>query len=50
MNIGPPEKAIVLSVADQSRERATQRAQSLLPMRPAQARRPTPDVVRKGTT
>jgi transposase len=48
--MGPPEKAIVLSVDEKSQVQALDRTQPLLPMTPGQAERRTPDYARNGTT
>src|SRR5262249_60174424 len=48
--LNPPDHAIVLSVDEKSQVQALDRTQPLLPMRPGQAERRTPDYVRHGTT
>ena len=48
--MSPPENAIVLSIDEKSQVQALDRTQPLLPMRPGQAERRTPDYVRNGTT
>jgi transposase len=46
----PPAKALVLCVDEKSQIQALDRTQPLLPMRPGQVARRTPDYVRHGTT
>ena len=48
--LGPPDKAMVLSVDEKSQVQALDRSQPLLPMRPGQAERRTHDYTRHGTT
>jgi transposase len=48
--LSPPEHAIVLGVDEKSQVQALDRTQPLLPMRPSQAERRTPDYKRHGTT
>src|ERR1700761_6080063 len=48
--LDPPERAIVLSVAEKSQVQALDRPQPLLPLGPGQAERHTHDYVRNGTT
>jgi transposase len=48
--LNPPDRAIVLSVDEKSQIQALDRTQPLLPMRPGQAERRTPDYMRHGTT
>jgi transposase len=48
--LNPPDHAIVLSGDEKSQVQALDRTQPLLPMRPGQAERRTPDYVRNGTT
>ncbi len=45
----PPERAVVMCVAEKSQIPALDRTQPLLPMRPGQVERRTPDYVRHGT-
>src|SRR5208337_2213391 len=46
----PPERALVLCVDEKAQIQALDRTQPLLPMRPGQAERRTPDYLRYGTT
>lgn len=46
----PPTKALVLCVDEKSQIQALDRTQPMLPMRPGQVERRTPDYVRHGTT
>jgi transposase len=46
----PPDKALVLCVDEKAQIQALDRSQPLLPMRPGQAERRTPDYLRHGTT
>jgi transposase len=48
--LDPPERALVLCVDEKSQIQALDRSQPLLPMRPGQLERRTPDYVRHGTT
>ena len=48
--LSPPERAVVLCVDEKSQVQALDRSRPLLPMRPGQAERRTPDYVRNGTT
>ena len=48
--MAPPEKAIVLCVAEKSQVQALDRTQPLLPLEPGQAERGTQDYLRNGTT
>jgi transposase len=48
--LAPPDKALVLCVAEKSQIQALDRSQPLLPMRPGQAERRTHDYRRHGTT
>lgn len=48
--MAPPERALVLCVDEKSQVQALDRSQPLLPMRPGQAERRTPDYTRHGTT
>jgi len=48
--LNPPERAAVLCVDEKSQIQALDRPQPLLPMRPGQAERRTPDYMRHGTT
>ena len=48
--LNPPERAAVLCVDEKSQIQALDRTQPLLPMRPGQAERRTPDYMRHGTT
>ena len=48
--LNPPERALVLCVDEKSQIQALNRNQPLLPMRPSQAERRTPDYFRHGTT
>ena len=48
--MSPPESALVLCVDEKSQIQALDRTQPLLPMRPGQAQRRTPDYERHGTT
>ena len=45
----PPDRALVLCVDEKAQIQALDRSQPLLPMRPGQAERRTPDYVRHGT-
>jgi transposase len=47
--LNPPDKALVLCVDEKSQIQALDRSQPLLPMRPGQAERRTPDYLRHGT-
>ena len=47
--LNPPDKALVLCVDEKAQIQALDRSQPLLPMRPGQAERRTPDYVRHGT-
>jgi transposase len=46
----PPERALVLCVDEKAQIQALDRSQPVLPMRPGQAERRTPDYLRYGTT
>ena len=48
--LDPPVNSVVLSVDEKSQIQALNRTQPLLPMRPGQAERYTPEYVRHGTT
>ena len=48
--LDPPDKALVLCVAEKSQIQALDRTQPVLPMRPGQAERRTHDYTRYGTT
>jgi len=48
--MSPPVNALVLCVDEKSQIQALSRSQPLLPMRPGQAERKTPDYLRHGTT
>jgi transposase len=48
--LDPPDRAVVLSVAEKSGTQALDRTQPILPMAPGQAERGTHDYVRRGTT
>ena len=48
--LDPPDRALVLCVDEKSQIQALDRSQPLLPMRPGQVERRTPDYVRHGTT
>ena len=48
--LGPPDRAVVLSVDEKSGTQALDRTQPVLPMTPGQAERGTHDYVRHGTT
>ena len=48
--LNPPDRAVVLCVDEKSQIQALDRTQPLLPMRPGQAERRTPDYMRHGTT
>src|SRR5580658_1799774 len=48
--MNPPVNALVLCVDEKSQIQALSRSQPLLPMRPGQAERKTPDYLRHGTT
>jgi transposase len=48
--LNPPDKALVLCVDEKAQIQALDRSQPLLPMRPGQAERRTPDYLRHGTT
>jgi transposase len=48
--LNPPDKALVLCVDEKSQIQALDRSQPVLPMRPGQAERRTPDYLRHGTT
>ena len=48
--LNPPDHALVLCVDEKSQIQALDRTQPLLPMRPGQAERRTPDYKRHGTT
>lgn len=48
--LNPPDKALVLCVDEKAQIQALDRSQPLLPMRPGQAERRTPDYMRYGTT
>jgi len=48
--LNPPDRALVLCADEKSQIQALDRTQPLLPMRPGQAERRTPDYVRHGTT
>jgi len=48
--LAPPENAVVLSVDEKSQIQALNRTQPLLPMRPGQPLRPTPEYERNGTS
>jgi len=47
--LNPPDKALVLCVDEKAQIQALDRSQPLLPMRPGQAARRTPDYLRHGT-
>ncbi len=47
--LNPPDKALVLCVDEKAQIQAPDRSQPLLPMRPGQAERRTPDYQRHGT-
>jgi len=47
--MSPPENALVLSVDEKSQIQALQRSQPVLPLRPGQAERHTPEYFRHGT-
>ena len=46
----PPERAVVLCVDEKAQIQALDRSQPVLPLRPGQAERRTPDYLRHGTT
>jgi transposase len=48
--LNPPERALVLCADEKSHIQALNRKQPILPMRPGQAERRTPDYLRHGTT
>src|SRR5262245_45343693 len=48
--MNPPEHAVVFCVDEKSQSQALDRTQPLLPMRPGQVERRTPDYTRHGTT
>jgi len=48
--MSPPDNAVVLCVDEKSQIQALDRTQPLLPLRPGQVERRTPDYVRHGTT
>jgi transposase len=48
--LNPPDRALVLCVDEKSQIQALDRTQPLLPMRPGQVERRTPDYTRHGTT
>jgi transposase len=48
--LNPPDRALVLCVDEKSQIQALDRTQPLLPMRPGQVERRTPDYARHGTT
>ncbi len=48
--LDPPDRALVLCVDEKSQIQALDRSQPVLPMRPGQAERRTPDYLRHGTT
>lgn len=48
--LNPPERALVLCADEKSQIQALNRMQPILPMRPGQAERRTPDYFRHGTT
>lgn len=48
--LNPPERALVLCADEKSQIQALNRVQPILPMRPGQAERRTPDYFRHGTT
>jgi len=48
--LNPPDRALVLCVDEKAQIQALDRSQPLLPMRPGQAERRTPDYLRHGTT
>ncbi len=48
--LNPPDRALVLCADEKSQIQALDRTQPLLPMRPGQVERRTPDYVRHGTT
>jgi transposase len=48
--LNPPERALVLCVDEKAQIQALDRSQPVLPMRPGQAERRTPDYLRHGTT
>jgi len=47
--LNPPDRALVLCVDEKAQIQALDRSQPLLPMRPGQAQRRTPDYLRHGT-
>ena len=47
--LNPPDRALVLCVDEKAQIQALDRSQPLLPMRPGQAERRTPDYLRHGT-
>jgi hypothetical protein len=46
--LNPPERALVLCVDEKAQIQALDRSQPVLPMRPGQAERRTPDYLRHG--
>jgi transposase len=48
--LNPPERALVLCVDEKAQIQALDRSQPVLPLRPGQAERRTPDYLRYGTT
>jgi len=48
--LNPPQRAVVLCVDEKAQIQALDRSQPVLPMRPGQAERRTPDYLRHGTT
>ena len=48
--LAPPDRALVLCVDEKAQIQALDRSQPVLPMRPGQAERRTPDYLRHGTT
>jgi transposase len=48
--LNPPDRALVLCVDEKAQIQALDRSQPVLPMRPGQAERRTPDYLRYGTT
>jgi transposase len=48
--LNPPDRALVLCVDEKAQIQALDRSQPLLPLRPGQAERRTPDYLRHGTT
>ena len=48
--MNPPDNAVVLCVDEKSQIQALNRTQPMLPLRPGQAARGTPEYQRNGTT